>query len=152
MLRNYGSDKKYHNIYVGVNSRLDEIQAAFLSVKLNALDEMISHKRELAVLYLNNLKNDFILPEVQNNFFDVYHIFNIRHKRRDELRDYLLKNEIKTEIHYPIPPHKQKALSFLSHLKFPVSEEIHKTTLSLPISTIHTREDIYKVVEVLNRF
>ncbi len=152
MLRNYGSDKKYHNIYVGINSRLDEIQAAFLSIKLNALDDIIKHKRKLALLYLNNLKSDFILPAQNEDFFDVYHIFNIRHKRRDELKEYLLKNEIKTDIHYPIPPHKQKALSFLADMDFPISEEIHNTTLSLPISTGHSINEITMVIEVLNSF
>lgn len=152
MLRNYGSSKKYYNEFVGMNSRLDEIQAAFLSIKLKSLDDINKHKRELASIYLTNLKEDFILPAINDDFFDVYHIFNIRHKRRDELKEYLNANNILTEIHYPVPPHKQKALSFLSNRKFPVSEEIHETTLSLPISTIHTREDIFKVVEVLNKF
>ncbi len=112
MLRNYGSDKKYHNIYAGINSRLDEVQAAFLSIKLKYLDEIIKHKQELAKLYLNNLKHDFVLPVQNNDFFDVYHIFNIRHKRRDEIKEYLLKLGIKTDIHYPIPPHKQPACLF----------------------------------------
>ena len=152
MLRNYGSDKKYHNIYVGINSRLDEIQAAFLSIKLKGLGEIIKHKRQLASLYLNNLNSDFILPSQNIDFFDVYHIFNIRHERRDELKEYLFKNEIKTDIHYPIPPHKQKALPFLSEMNFPISEEIHNTTLSLPISTCHSINDIKRVIEVLNSF
>jgi dTDP-4-amino-4,6-dideoxygalactose transaminase len=152
ILRNYGSEKKYHNISIGINSRLDEIQAAFLSVKLKALDEINRHKRKLAELYLNNLNSNFILPDVGKDFFDVYHIFSIRHNRRDELRDYLLKNEVSTEIHYPVPPHRQKALSFLSQMKFPISEEIHATTLSLPISTIHTTEDINRVIDVMNSF
>ena len=152
MLRNYGSNKKYYNKYIGINSRLDEIQAAFLSIKLKALDQINQHKRILAQLYLDNLKDDFILPFVHKDFFDVYHIFNIRHNKRDELREYLLKNNIKTEIHYPAPPHKQEALSFLSQLSFPVSEEIHRTTLSLPISSCHTNKDVLKVIEVLNNF
>ncbi len=152
MLRNYGSNKKYYNKYIGINSRLDEIQAAFLSIKLQSLNEINSHKKELAQIYLNKLSEKYILPVIQQDFLDVYHIFNIRHKNRDELREYLLQNDIKTEIHYPAPPHKQKALSFLSHLSFPVSEEIHRTTLSLPISSYHTKEDILKVIEVLNKF
>ena len=152
MLRNYGSGKKYHNELIGLNSRLDEIQAAFLIVKLEYLDLINMHKRELASLYLSNLKEDFIKPAIHDDFFDVYHIFNIRHKKRDELKEYLKKNNIQTEIHYPVPPHKQKALSFLSHLKFPVSDEIHNTTLSLPVSTIHTRDDIYRVIDLMNKF
>jgi dTDP-4-amino-4,6-dideoxygalactose transaminase len=151
-LRNYGSLKKYYNDYPGINSRLDEIQAAFLITKLKSLDKINSHKRKLAQVYLSNLKEDFILPVTNKDFFDVYHIFNVRHERRDDLREYLKKNEIHTEIHYPLPPHKQKALSFLSSKSFPVSEEIHNTTLSLPVSAFHTQDDISRVVEVMNRF
>jgi dTDP-4-amino-4,6-dideoxygalactose transaminase len=152
MLRNYGSNKKYYNEFIGLNSRLDEIQASFLITKLKSLDKINSHKRDLATIYLTNLKNDFVLPVTHDDFYDVYHIFNIRHEKRDALKEYLKQNDIITEIHYPLPPHKQKALSFLSDLSFPVSEEIHSTTLSLPISTIHSREDIYRIVDVLNRF
>jgi dTDP-4-amino-4,6-dideoxygalactose transaminase len=152
MLRNYGSDRKYHNEFIGLNSRLDEIQAAFLSVKLKSLDSINNHKRKLASIYIENLKDDFVIPAVQDGFHDVYHIFNVRHKKRDVLREYLKRNNIISEIHYPVPPHKQTAFNFLSGLKFPVSEEIHNTTLSLPISAIHSAEDINKVVEVLNKF
>jgi len=152
MLRNYGSSRKYYNEFIGINSRLDEVQAAFLCVKLKALDSINKHKRVLAGIYLSNLKSDFILPATRSDTYDVYHIFNIRHERRDDLKEYLRVNNINTEIHYPVPPHKQKALSFLSGKKFAVSEEIHRTTLSLPISTIHKSEDIYKVVEILNKF
>lgn len=152
MLRNYGSDKKYHNFYAGFNSRLDELQAAFLSIKLTSLNDIIRHKRELASMYFDNLKSDFILPSRNNDFFDVYHIFNIRHKRRDELKEYLLKHQIKTDIHYPVAPHRQKALSFLSGLNFPLSEEIHDTTLSLPVSTCHNTKNINRVIEVMNLF
>ncbi|MGD1008172.1 MAG: DegT/DnrJ/EryC1/StrS family aminotransferase [Ignavibacteriaceae bacterium] len=152
-LRNYGSDVKYYNEIVGYNSRLDEIQAGFLLVKLKKLDEINKHKRKLAQLYLDNLKEDFIKPHVDNDYYDVYHIFNIRHEKRDVLKEYLLKNEIKTDIHYPIPPHKQKAMEgFIIGKEFPISEEIHKTTLSLPISYSHTEKEIYRVVEVLNKF
>ena len=141
------------NDVVGYNSRLDEIQAGFLSIKLKKLDEINSHKRKLAQLYLVNLKSDFIKPTVDDDYFDVYHIFNIRHPNRDALREYLLNNEIKTEIHYPIPPHKQKAMiGVIDNESFPISEEIHKTTLSLPISFFHTETDVYKVIEVLNKF
>ena len=151
--RNYGSDVKYYNEVVGYNSRLDEIQAGFLLVKLKKLDEINNHKRRLAKLYLENLKVDFIKPDVHNDFYDVYHIFNIRHPKRDMLREYLLKNEIKTDIHYPVPPHKQKAMQgIIIDKDFPLSEEIHSTTLSLPISFSHTEGDIYKVIEVMNKF
>lgn len=152
MLRNYGSTKKYYNKIVGYNSRLDEVQAAFLSIKLKHLNEINNHKRNLALIYSNNLKPGFILPIQDSDFLDVFHIYNIRHHKRDKLKEYLQNNSIKTEVHYPVAPHKQQALGFLSHLTFPISEEIHNTTLSLPISTFHTEEDIYRVVDVLNRF
>jgi len=87
---------------------------------------------------------------VHPDYYDVYHIFNIRHRKRDELRQYLLENGVKTEIHYPLPPHRQKALSFLSSLVLPISDSIHNTTLSLPISTCHTAEDIGRVIELIN--
>ena len=151
-LRNYGSMIKYQNDYIGYNSRLDEIQAALLSVKLKYLDRINTHKRELAEVYLKNLKDDYIKPIVSPDYFDVYHIFNIRHPKRDELKEYLLKHEIKTDIHYPIPPHKQKAMQGILGGEYPLSEEIHKTTLSLPLSYGHTIDDICKVVEALNKF
>jgi dTDP-4-amino-4,6-dideoxygalactose transaminase len=153
MLRNYGSQRKHYNELIGYNSRLDEIQAGFLSVKLRKLDDINLHKRKLAQLYLEGLKDDFIKPAVDSDYFDVYHIFNIRHPERDRIKEYLLKNEIKTEIHYPVPPHKQKAMkNILTQYDCPISEEIHSTTLSLPISFFHTEDDIYRVIEILNKF
>jgi dTDP-4-amino-4,6-dideoxygalactose transaminase len=152
MIRNYGSEKKYYNEYQGINSRLDEMQAAFLRVKLKHLDEIIKHKRELASVYIEGISGDFIIPNIHPDFFDVYHIFNIRHKKRDELRQYLLDNGVKTEIHYPVPPHKQKAMKFMNSLNFPVSEEIHSTTLSLPISSFHSVDDVQKVIKIMNDF
>ncbi|ACU04221.1 DegT/DnrJ/EryC1/StrS family aminotransferase [Pedobacter heparinus] len=151
-LRNYGSEKKYHNEIVGYNSRLDEIQAAFLRIKLPYLNEINLHKKKLAAIYLSELSDNFIKPVVNNDFSNVYHIFNIRHPERDRLKAYLLENRIGTEIHYPIAPHKQKALKFMNHLNYPVSTEIHNTTLSLPCSFAHTVEDIHYVVETLNNF
>lgn len=151
-LRNYGSKIKYQNDYIGYNSRLDEIQAGLLSVKLKYLDKINRHKRDLAAIYLKELKDDFIKPSVSSDYFDVYHIFNIRHPKRDELKEYLLKNDIKTDIHYPIPPNKQKAMEGFIIGEYPISEEIHRTTLSLPISFGHTEDDIYKVVETINKF
>lgn len=153
MLRNYGSEKKYYNEVVGYNSRLDEIQAGFLSVKLKHLNEITQHKQKLAALYHNGLKNDFIKPVVDINYVDVYHIYNVRHPKRDELKEYLLKNEIKTDVHYPVPPHKQKAMAgVLTKLHYPISEEIHATTLSLPISYCHSESDVQRVIEVMNKF
>jgi dTDP-4-amino-4,6-dideoxygalactose transaminase len=151
-LRNYGSEIKYQNEYVGYNSRLDEVQAAFLSVKLKFLKEITDHKRNLASIYLSELKQDFICPQISENQFDVYHIFNIRHPKRDDLKEYLIEQGIKTEIHYPIPPHKQKSMQGIITGNYPISEEIHQTTLSLPISYGHTKEDIYRVVESMNKF
>lgn len=151
-LRNYGSEAKYQNDYIGYNSRLDEVQAAMLSVKLKFLNEITEHKRKLAAIYLSELNEDFICPAVSDVYFDVYHIFNIRHPKRDELKAYLLKHGIKTEIHYPIPPHKQKAMLGIISGIYPISEEIHNTTLSLPISYGHSEEDILRVIEVLNKF
>jgi dTDP-4-amino-4,6-dideoxygalactose transaminase len=152
MLRNYGSDKKYYFEYQGINSRLDELQAAFLRVKLKHLDETNKHKRELAEAYKNGISHNFITPAVHPDFFDVYHIFNIRHKKRDKLKQYLSDNGVRTDVHYPIPPHKQKAMEFMKSLNFPISEEIHHTTLSLPISSFHTHDDIEKVIRVINSF
>jgi dTDP-4-amino-4,6-dideoxygalactose transaminase len=151
-LRNYGSEKKYYNDYVGYNSRLDEMQAAFLRIKLKHLDDINTHKRNLAGIYLKNINQKYILPLIDSNYYDVYHIFNIRHQKRNELKEYLLKNEIKSEIHYPVPPHQQKAFLSMHNLSFPLSEEIHKTTLSLPISYFHSESDIFSIVEVLNSF
>lgn len=153
MLRNYGSEKKYYNEVVGYNSRLDELQAGFLSVKLRHLNEITAHKRRLAALYHEGLKNDFILPHRHPDYYDVFHIFNIRHPKRDALKEYLLNHEIKTDIHYPVPPHRQNAMrGVLDRKDFPISSEIHATTLSLPISFCHTENDIRRVIDVMNAF
>jgi dTDP-4-amino-4,6-dideoxygalactose transaminase len=153
VLRNYGSEVKYYNEVVGVNSRLDELQAALLLVKLKYMEQITWHKRELASIYLNGLKSDFIKPQVNDNYFDVYHIFNIRHPKRDALKEFLLKNDIKTEVHYPVAPNKQKAmLGIIDNQLTPIAEEIHQTTLSLPISYFHTKENVQKVVDVMNLF
>jgi dTDP-4-amino-4,6-dideoxygalactose transaminase len=153
MYRNYGSKTKYYNEVVGYNSRLDELQAAFLSVKLKKLDDINNHKRKLAAIYLEQIKGDFVKPVVQKDYHDTYHIFNIRHSQRDRLKKYLLEHGIKTEIHYPIAPHRQKALTALLDKHFyPIAEEIHTSTLSLPISYRHTQEDIYEVAEKMSGF
>jgi dTDP-4-amino-4,6-dideoxygalactose transaminase len=153
MFRNYGSVKKYYNEVVGYNSRLDEMQAAFLSVKLAALDKITQHKRKLAALYLERLKEDFIKPAVHPDYFDVYHIFNIRHPRRDDLKEYLRENGILTEIHYPVAPNRQKAMAGILDKKHtPIAEEIHQTTLSLPVSYCHSETDIERVIEIINKF
>ncbi len=128
------------------------MQAGFLSVKLKYLDKINNHKRRLANIYQENLSNKFIKPVTDNKYLDVFHIYNIRHQNRDELKKYLLKNNIKTEIHYPLPPHKQEAMRGFVKGNFPISEQIHDTTLSLPISYFHTEKEIFRVVEVLNKF
>jgi dTDP-4-amino-4,6-dideoxygalactose transaminase len=152
-LRNYGSDRKYYNEVIGVNSRLDELQAAFLRVKLRSLDKINEHKRSLAALYHQGLKSDFIKPVVHPDYYDVYHIYNVRHPRRDALREYMEKNGVKTEIHYPVPPHRQKAmLPYFQGVQFPLAEEIHLTTLSLPVSYMHTADDVSRVIELMNKF
>jgi dTDP-4-amino-4,6-dideoxygalactose transaminase len=152
-LRNYGSSIKYHNLKVGYNSRLDELQAAFLSVKLQHLDGITRHKRELAGLYQQGLKPDFIKPAVDADYYDVFHIYNIRHPRRDELREYLLKNEIRTEIHYPVAPNRQEAMKgILDDTPTPIAQEIHSTTLSLPISYYHSKAEIERVIALMNDF
>ena len=152
-LRNYGSRQKYYNELPGFNSRLDELQAGLLTVKLKKLDEINEHKRKLAGVYLRGLKNDFIKPIVQAEYHDVYHIFNIRHPRRDALRDYLVNKGIKTEIHYPIAPNKQIAMrGILDKEQTPIAEEIHNTTLSLPISYFHTEHDVNYIIDTMNKF
>ncbi|WP_411274159.1 DegT/DnrJ/EryC1/StrS family aminotransferase [Daejeonella sp.] len=152
-LRNYGSIEKYQNDLIGYNSRLDELQAAFLSIKLKDLNARNIHKRKLASIYLKHLKDDYIKPYISDDHFDVFHIFCVRHKKRDTLRNYLLTHGIGTEIHYPVPPHHQNALRVqFSGKSFPVSEEIHNTVLSLPCSMYHTEEDIYQVIERMNAF
>ena len=151
-LRNYGSTKKYYNNELGYNSRLDEIQAGFLSVKLEILDDITRHKRELAKLYSENLDSRFIKPFVNKDYFDVYHIFNIRHKKRDQLKEYLLKKGIGTEIHYPIAPNKQKIMSNIINGEYPISDLIHNTTLSLPISYFHTKDNVLRVCEIMNNW
>ncbi len=152
-LRHYGSPKKYIFESQGINSRLDEIQAAFLRKKLRVLDKLTEHKIKLANIYYDQLDSRLILPIRQREFRDVFHIFNVRHKKRDALRKFCDENGIGTEIHYPIPPHKQNALKniFLGH-EFPIAEEISNTTLSLPVSYGNTQEEIEKVVEVINKF
>jgi len=149
-LRNYGSSTKYYNNDLGYNSRLDELQAGFLSAKLKILNDINNHKRKLAKVYIENLNEKFIKPVVHEDFYDVYHIFNIRCDKRDKLKDYLLVNGIKTGLHYPIPPSKQKAMKGLIGDDYPITEEIHNTTLSLPISYFHTKEDCLKVCKVMN--
>lgn len=151
-LRNYGSDIKYHNEEVGFNSRLHEMQAAFLRVKLRRLDEITEHKRQLADIYHDNLSEKFIKPVREMGYYDVFHIYNIRHQKRDELKKYLLENGVQTEIHYPIAPNQQKAMQGILTEPTPIAQAIHETTLSLPISFGTTAEDVKTICEILNQF
>lgn len=150
-LRNYGSHKKYENLYIGFNSRLDELQAAVLDVKLKYLNEDNNYRRKIAKYYIENIKNEkIILPNYSEEH--VYHIFAVRTKKRDELQTYLKESNIETLIHYPIPPHKQICYKGVLGENYPVSEEIHRTILSLPISPVITMEEAEKVVKTINNY
>ena len=152
-IANYGSDYKYHHIYKGINSRLDEIQAAVLDIKLQHLDSDNARRREISKYYRENIKNSkIILPKVYNENAHVWHIFAIRIENRDELQKYLEENGIQTNIHYPTPPHKQGAYKEWNHLSYPITEKIHSEILSLPISSVMTDEEMKKIVKVLNQF
>lgn len=154
-LGNYGSDYKYHHIYQGNNSRLDELQAAFLSAKLDHLDRMNSERRRIAARYLNEIDNPIvILPYVISDVVPVWHIFAIRCERRNELEKFLNENGIGTNKHYPIPMHLQECYKDLDYKKgdFPIAEEISNTELSLPMYYGMTDEEIQYVVDTVNRF
>ncbi|TDO69803.1 dTDP-4-amino-4,6-dideoxygalactose transaminase [Flavobacterium chryseum] len=152
-LRNYGSEKKYYNEYVGVNSRLDELQAAFLNLKLPNLDNDNNKRRAIAKRYLSEIKNNKIeLPFWGFSENHVFHLFVIRTENREALQEYLTQNNIQTVIHYPIPPHKQKAFPEWNNLSFPITEKIHNEVLSLPISPVLTEEEVSFVIEILNRY
>lgn len=152
-LRNYGSEKKYYNDYIGVNSRLDELQAGFLNLKLPNLDADNDKRRAIAKRYLNEIKNDKIeLPfwDLSNNH--VFHLFVIRTENRENLQEYLIQNNIQTVIHYPVPPHQQKAFSDWNTLSFPITEKIHNEVLSLPMSPVLTDSEVDFIVAVLNTY
>ncbi len=151
-LRNYGSKQKYVNEYAGVNSRLDEIQAAMLRVKLKQLGAITEHKRALAQIYFAELPNFVHPPVLNSDEFDVFHIYGIRSPRRNELKEFLLAHNIKTEIHYPIAPHKQRAMQGVLSGQYPISQELHSVELSLPISYGHTAEDIHQVCQTIQKF
>lgn len=152
-LGNYGSHKKYENLYKGINSRLDEMQAAMLRIKLRHLDTESSNRRKIANYYLQNIQNEkIVLPTVRAEDHHVWHLFVIRTSKRDELQKYLLDNAIQTLIHYPIPPHKQNAYKERNNESYPMSEKIHREVLSLPISGVQSLEDTAKIVKVLNEF
>ena len=153
-LRNYGSQKKYHNKVIGMNSRLDELQAAVLSVKLRYLDKEITARRAVAKLYGEGINNPLIeLPEWNLTAQEhVFHLYVIRCKTRDDLQQYLKDNGVQTIIHYPIPPHKQQAYKEWNDLSLPIAELIHEEVLSLPLSAVLEEEEVKKVVQVINKY
>lgn len=152
-LGNYGSHKKYENIYQGFNSRLDEIQAAILDVKLKYLDNDNDRRKEIAQYYIKNIKNPFvILPKMYDAKAHVWHVFALRVKDRERFQRYLNDNGIQTIIHYPIPPHKQECYKELNYLSLPITEKIHNEIISIPISSVMSNDEVDMVVEVINKF
>ncbi len=152
-LRNYGSEIKYHNDFIGVNSRLDELQAAFLNVKLPNLNQENAQRKIVVNRYLSAITNPkIVLPLYNGGEHHVFHIFVIRVKNRDELQAYLYEHGIQTQIHYPIAPHQQKALQDWNSLSFPITEQIHRELLSLPMSPVMTIEEVDFIIRILNQF
>lgn len=153
-IRNYGSTQKYHHKYVGFNSRLDEIQAAVLSVKLKTLDEETAIRRKQASRYREEINTPNIqLPVIQGNELShAWHLFVIRTKNREELIHYLASNGIQTLIHYPVAPHKQECFGEWNHLSFPITEKIHEEVLSLPLNSSLNEDQISYVIEKLNAY
>lgn len=152
-LRNYGSKEKYVNELIGYNSRLDELQAGFLNVKLPNLLAENERRREIAKRYLNEISNlKIALPKVKNMENHVFHLFVIRTTNRNDLQQYLTENGIETLIHYPIPPHKQKAMKAYNSLSFPITEKIHDEVLSLPISPVLTDNEVDVIINAINQF
>jgi dTDP-4-amino-4,6-dideoxygalactose transaminase len=153
-LRNYGSEKKYYNKYVGLNSRLDEVQAIFLNLKFPLLNQINEHKIRLAAIYERKITNPTIIkPKLGDNFNrNVFHIYPIQTEHRDALKKFLLDNNVQTEIHYPVAPHNQEGYQYVLSGSYSISEYLHSHLLSLPISFAHTEEEIHYVCEVLNRF
>lgn len=154
-LGNYGSDYKYHHIYKGNNSRLDELQAAFLAAKLPHMDKINAERRKIADRYLSEIKNDKIfLPVVMDDMVPVWHVFGIRCAERDELEKYLNDKGIGTNKHYPIPMHLQECYKDLGYKEgdFPIAEEISKTELSLPMYYGMNDEEIQYVIDAINKF
>lgn len=152
-LANYGSQKKYVFKYTGRNSRLDEIQAAILDVKLRHLDEDVALRQGVAKRYCNEISNPMIItPAIEEWTAHAFHLFPVRCAERDRLQQYLTEQGVQTIIHYPIPPHKQECYSEMNELTLPITEQIHNEELSLPISPVMTDEEVSKVIEVVNNF
>jgi len=152
-LANYGSSNKYVFDYKGLNSRLDEIQAAVLNVKLKYLNGDLNRRKEVARYYIEHIKHlDIISPSVKDWNAHVFHLFTLRTTRRDELQQYLTDNGVETLIHYPVPAHKQKAYREWNNLSLPLTEKIHAEELSLPISQVITDSEVEMIVEIINNF
>lgn len=152
-LRNYGSHKKYENIHTGINSRLDEIQSAMLSVKLKYLDRETSRRKEIATRYINGITNKLItLPIVKNEEHHVWHLFVVSCEKRDHFQKFLASNGVQTLVHYPIPPHKQIAYKEWNNINLPITEKIHSSVLSLPMDPTLSDEDVDKVISIINGF
>lgn len=152
-LANYGSKERNHHIYNGTNSRLDEIQAGILSVKLKYLDSDNARRREIAKFYRENIKNELVkLPQAYDEIAHVWHLFVVRVDNQEKFRQYLLDNGVQSAIHYPIPPHKQEHNKEFSHLSLPISEELHKTVVSIPMSPVLEDFEVEKVVEIINQY
>lgn len=155
MLRNYGSKIKYHNEILGINSRLDEVQAALLNVKLSHYDELKSKRKELAEIYLGKIKNEKIeLPKIREGAEAIWHLFVIKVSERDMLKEYLSMHNIGTQIHYPIPPHLSKAYGYLGYKvgDFPITEKYANTLITLPLYDGMTEEEIMYVIDVINSY
>lgn len=153
--RNYGSHQKYHNKYKGVNSRLDELQAAFLNEKLQNLDRDNNERQKMAKHYLEQIDNKYIqLPVVHDIDKHAFHLFVLRIKesRRDHFQEYLSQNNIQTVIHYPIPPHHQSALKEFKHLNLPVAEQMHDEVISIPISQVITLDEVNTIIKTINDY
>ena len=150
-LRNYGSAQKYVNDFVGQNSRLDELQAAILLAKLPALDAENERRRQLARRYLTGITNPAVtLPPADQIDQDAWHLFVVRHPRRDAFRAYLRERGIGTEVHYPIPPHQQRAYAPFAHLSLRIAEQLHREVVSLPLNPALTDEEVDYVIEAIN--
>ncbi|MEJ8738611.1 DegT/DnrJ/EryC1/StrS family aminotransferase, partial [Erysipelotrichaceae bacterium HCN-30851] len=155
ILRNYGSEKRYHNMVVGYNSRLDELQAGLLRVKLKHIDTLLKDRERIALKYLNGIKNKKIkLPKICDNCTHVWHLFVIQCDERDKLIEYLNENNIQTLVHYPIPPHKSEAYRYLNIKKdsLPFTEYLAEHVLTLPLYNGMNEEEIDYVIEIINKY
>ena len=152
-IRNYGSHEKYENIYKGMNSRLDELQAAFLRIKLKYLDSENKKRAEVAGRYLSEIKNQqVLLPYTETFNIHAWHLFVVRVAHREHFQQYLTEHQIQTLIHYPVAPHRQLAYKEFSYLSFPITERIHREVISLPISPVMTKMEVDVVISAVNGY